>query len=101
MQSRCSYSLHAVHLGFGRHGTNCLFLCRAQGDFYHWATLFNHFDELLERFLSQRKDVHLKFKDDGHDTPFPSASILAILRASAIILENCSNKHLYHSYEVS
>ncbi|CAL8470977.1 g10519 [Coccomyxa elongata] len=70
-----------------------------KGDFNHWATLFNYFDELLERALTTRRDLSLKCDGTGDDTPFPSRSLLAILRVSAIILENCSNKHLYHSYE--
>lgn len=72
-----------------------------QGDFNHWATLFNYFDELLERALATRHDLHLNYECAVRDPPFPSRSVLAILRVSATILENCSNKHLYHSYEVS
>jgi E3 ubiquitin-protein ligase HUWE1 len=34
------------------------------------------------------------------DPPFPSAAVLSILRVTALILEGCSNKHLYSSYEV-
>ncbi len=71
-----------------------------QGDFNHWATLFNYFDDLLERALAVRQDLQLYYDSGGGDIPFPSRSVLAILRVSAIILENCSNKHLYHSYEV-
>ncbi|KAI3425184.1 hypothetical protein D9Q98_008953 [Chlorella vulgaris] len=33
------------------------------------------------------------------DPPFPSAAVLSILRVTALILEGCSNKHLYSSYE--
>ena len=34
------------------------------------------------------------------DPPLPSRTLLACLRATAAILENCPNKHLYQSYEV-
>lgn len=71
-----------------------------QGDFHHWATLFNYFDDLLDQNVSPRKDLTLEFDRDGIDSFFPSRNVLAILRVTAIILENCSNKHLYHSYEV-
>ena len=71
-----------------------------QGDFGHWVDLFNHFDQVLEENVSQRQDLSLKFSEDEVKGPFPSESTLAILRVSTIILENCSNKHLYHSYEV-
>lgn len=72
----------------------------AQGDFYHWVALFNYFDELLEKFVKPRKDLQLDIDGGSDSSPFPSSSILAILRVSATIMENCSNKHLYHSYEV-
>ena len=73
----------------------------AQGDFYHWVPLFNYFDELLETHVAPRKDLQLAVDGDMAEEPFPAASILAILKVSATIMENCSNKHLYHSYEVS
>ena len=63
--------------------------------------LFNYFDELLESYVAPRKDLQLAVDGDMAEGPFPSASILAILRVSATIMENCSNKHLYHSYEVT
>ena len=34
------------------------------------------------------------------DPPFPSPAVLEILRVTTLILEGCSNKHLYNSYEV-
>ncbi len=37
----------------------------------------------------------------AEDPPFPAAALLQILRVTALILEGCSNKHLYNSYEVS
>lgn len=36
----------------------------------------------------------------AEDPPFPAAALLQILRVTALILEGCSNKHLYNSYEV-
>ena len=80
--------------------TEALALGCAQGDFYHWVALFNYFDELLEKFVKPRKDLQLDIDGGSDSAPFPSSSILAILRVSATIMENCSNKHLYHSYEV-
>ena len=38
---------------------------------------------------------------EAHEAPFPSRSVLSILRVSTTILENCSNKHLYQSHEVT
>ncbi|GFZ07365.1 LOW protein: E3 ubiquitin ligase-like protein [Actinidia rufa] len=43
-----------------------------KGDFHHWVDLFNHFD---------------------------TEAVLQILRVIRIILENCTNKHFYSSYE--
>ena len=71
-----------------------------QGDFYHWSSLFNRFDETLESILKDRKDVSLDGVPEPHAAPFPSRSVLSILRVSTTILENCSNKHLYQSHEV-
>lgn len=34
------------------------------------------------------------------DPPFPSQAVLQVLRVTTLILEGCSNKHLYNSYEV-
>ena len=33
--------------------------------------------------------------------PFPTQAVLEILRVTTLLLEGCSNKHLYNSYEVS
>lgn len=33
------------------------------------------------------------------DPPFPTQSTLAVLNVTTMILENCTNKHLYQSYE--
>lgn len=73
----------------------------AQGDFHHWLSLFNRFDEILEATLKDRRDVSLDGMPEAHEAPFPSRSVLSILRVSTTILENCSNKHLYQSHEVT
>ena len=73
----------------------------AQGDFHHWLSLFNRFDEILEATLKDRKDVSLDGMPEAQEPPFPSRSVLSILRVSTTILENCSNKHLNQSHEVS
>ncbi len=71
-----------------------------QGDFYQWVTLFNYFDSYLEDVVSKRRDLQLDVCSEQQDEPFPTANILAVLRVTAIVLENCNNKHLYSSYEV-
>ncbi len=62
--------------------------------------MINHFDAWLETHISKRKDLELKYEANSADGPFPSRNVIQILRVTAIILENCSNKHLYNSYEV-
>lgn len=74
----------------------------AQGDFHHWVALFNHFDALFDELLKPRADLALRYDqaEAKADPPFPSSTVVAVLRVTATILENCSNKHLYHSYDV-
>ncbi|KAL7249065.1 hypothetical protein ACSBR1_011264 [Camellia fascicularis] len=70
-----------------------------KGDFHHWVDLFNHFDTFFEKHIKTRKD--LQFEDNflESDPPFPREAVLQILRVVRIILENCTNKHFYSSYE--
>ncbi|XP_044474315.1 E3 ubiquitin-protein ligase UPL1-like isoform X2 [Mangifera indica] len=70
-----------------------------KGDFHHWVDLFNHFDSFFEKHVKSRKD--LQFEDNflESDPPFPREAVLQILRVIRIILENCTNKHFYSSYE--
>ncbi|KAL9272941.1 E3 ubiquitin-protein ligase UPL1-like protein, partial [Drosera capensis] len=71
-----------------------------KGDFHHWVDLFTHFDSYFEKHINPRKDLHIEedtFLDP--DPPFPKEAVLQILRVVRIILENCSNKHFYSSFE--
>lgn len=70
-----------------------------KGDFHHWVDLFNHFDSFFEKYIKSRKDLQLEDNFLESDLPFPKAAVLQILRAIRIILENCTNKHFYSSYE--
>ena len=81
-------------------GAKRFLLSLLQGDFHHWLSLFNRFDEILEATLKDRKDVSLDGMPEPLEAPFPCRSVLSILRVSTTILENCSNKHLYQSHEV-
>ena len=72
-----------------------------QGDFHHWLDLFNHFETYFEKYIKPRKDLQLEDDFLEHDPPpFPREAVLQILRVVRIILENCTNKHGYSSYEV-
>ncbi|GAB2258516.1 hypothetical protein Droror1_Dr00014676 [Drosera rotundifolia] len=71
-----------------------------KGDFHHWVDLFTHFDSYFEKHINPRKDLHIE-EDTflNPDPPFPKEAVLQILRVVRIILENCSNKHFYSSFE--
>lgn len=70
-----------------------------KGDFHHWVELFNHFDSFFEKHIKPRKDLQLEDSLLGSDPPFPREAVLQILRVIRIILENCTNKHFYSTYE--
>lgn len=71
-----------------------------QGDFHHWVDLFNHFDSFFEKHIKSRKDLQVEDNFLDSDPPFPREAVLQVLRVIRIILENCTNKHFYSSYEV-
>ncbi|XWS51731.1 hypothetical protein CRYUN_Cryun11dG0008600 [Craigia yunnanensis] len=70
-----------------------------KGDFHHWVELFNHFDTFFEKHIKSRKDLQVGDNFLGSDPPFPREAVLQILRVIRIVLENCTNKHFYSSYE--
>lgn len=74
-----------------------------QGDFNHWVALFNYFDDVLEEAVKDRPELSLSDSTPQQQPagPFPVEACLAVLRTTATILEHCSNKHLYQSYDVS
>ncbi|XP_009793112.1 E3 ubiquitin-protein ligase UPL1 [Nicotiana sylvestris] len=70
-----------------------------KGDFYHWVDLFIHFDTFFEKYIKTRKDLQLDDHFLESDPQFPREAVLQVLRVIRIILENCTNKHFYSSYE--
>eukprot|EP00252_Welwitschia_mirabilis_P007759 TRINITY_DN1943_c0_g1_i1.p1 TRINITY_DN1943_c0_g1~~TRINITY_DN1943_c0_g1_i1.p1 ORF type:complete len:3671 (+),score=717.88 TRINITY_DN1943_c0_g1_i1:355-11367(+) len=70
-----------------------------KGDFHHWVDLFNHFESFFEKYVKPRKDLQLDLDSLELDPPFPRESVLQIIRVSRIILENCTNKYMYTSYD--
>lgn len=72
-----------------------------QGDFYHWVPLLNRFEDFFTEYIKPRQDLQLQ--DAARwpaDPPFPVQACLQVLRVTSVLLENCSNKHVYASYEV-
>lgn len=78
-----------------------MLLFLVQGDFHHWVDLFNHFDSFFEKHIKSRKDLQVEDNFLDSDPPFPREALLQVLRVIRIILENCTNKHFYSSYEVN
>ncbi|PPD95047.1 hypothetical protein GOBAR_DD07921 [Gossypium barbadense] len=70
-----------------------------KGDFHHWVELFNHFDKFFEKHIKPRKDLQVEDNFFGSDPPFPREAVLQILRVRRLVLDNCTNKHFYSSYE--
>ncbi|CAL1353898.1 unnamed protein product [Linum trigynum] len=70
-----------------------------KGDFHHWVDLFNHFDSFFDKHIKPRKELQLDDSFLESDSYFPREAVLQILRVIRIILENCTNKHFYSSYE--
>ncbi|XP_027187164.1 E3 ubiquitin-protein ligase UPL1-like [Cicer arietinum] len=70
-----------------------------KGDFHHWVDLFNHFGSFFEKYVKPRKDLQIDDNFLDSDPPFPTEAVLQILRVIRIVLDNCSNKHFYSSYE--
>jgi hypothetical protein len=78
----------------------CAAVCYLQGDINHWVAVLDHFDSFFEQQVSQRSDVQLQGGAAAEDPPFPTEACLAVLSATCVLLENCSNKAAYNSSEV-
>lgn len=74
-----------------------------QGDLNHWIPLLNYFDDILEEATKDRPELSLANAEPDSQpqlASFPLEPCLAALRTTAVILDHCSNKHLYQSHEV-
>lgn len=71
-----------------------------QGNFHHWRPLFLHFDKYFKTYLSNRNDLLLSDNILEDENPFPKHTVLQILRAMQIILENSPNKSSFDGLEV-
>lgn len=63
--------------------------------------LFNHFDTYFEKHIKGRKDLLIEEDFEESGPSFPKDAVLQVLRVIRIVLENCTNKHFYSSYEVN
>ncbi|KAI8081695.1 uncharacterized protein BX664DRAFT_198979, partial [Halteromyces radiatus] len=67
-----------------------------RGDLFHWVTVLNRFDTILQRICNDYK------LDTIQTIPFdPSIKqlILAIANFSLTLFEHCTNRNIYNSYE--
>lgn len=71
-----------------------------QGDFHQWIDLFNHFDSFFDKYTKPRKDLQIEDNFLNADPLFPKDAVLQILHVMRVILENCTNKYFYSSFEV-
>ena len=51
--------------------------------------------------MQSRPDLQLKSESAKTEGELPSRTVIAVLKVTGSILENCSNKHLYSSCEVN
>jgi E3 ubiquitin-protein ligase HUWE1 len=101
----------------------CVTLHTLQGDIHHWIPLLDHFDAFFQQHIQGRHDLQLDYGDADQqggspggaaaaqqqaagqggevaaDPVFPTVAVLEVLRVTTLLLEGCSNKHLYNSYE--
>ncbi|KAF9353291.1 hypothetical protein BGX26_008924 [Mortierella sp. AD094] len=67
-----------------------------RGDLFHWVAVLNRFDDILDTLCKahdMKKAQPKEFSEENRRL------ILAILGFSRMLLENCTNRNLYASYE--
>ncbi|KAG0302120.1 hypothetical protein BGZ98_007782, partial [Dissophora globulifera] len=67
-----------------------------RGDLFHWVGVLNRFDEILDNLC---KSYDLKKPQPKEFSPEDRRLILAIVAFSRLLLESCTNRNLYASYE--
>ncbi|KAF0392672.1 E3 ubiquitin-protein ligase HUWE1 [Gigaspora margarita] len=67
-----------------------------RGDLFHWIGVLNRFDTMLENIC---KNYNLKKLQTSKFSEGVRVVLMAILKFSRVLLENCTNRNLYSSYE--
>ncbi|KAG0268219.1 hypothetical protein BGZ95_002557, partial [Linnemannia exigua] len=67
-----------------------------RGDLFHWVGVLNRFDEILDTLC---KTHDMKKPQPKEFSPTDRRLTLAILSFSRLLLESCTNRNLYASYE--
>ncbi|KAJ1021615.1 hypothetical protein NDA16_003752 [Ustilago loliicola] len=70
--------------------------CWSRGDLYYWTGVLNRFDTILENVC---RDYELSKIQVNDFTPLTKRLIFSILRFSRLLIENCTNRKLYNSFE--
>ncbi len=70
--------------------------CWPRGDLFYWTAVLNRFDLILE---SVCRDYELAKIQVNDFTPLTKRLVLSILRFSRLLIENCTNRKLYNSFE--
>ncbi|GAA5800800.1 hypothetical protein HPULCUR_006239 [Helicostylum pulchrum] len=69
----------------------------ARGDLFHWVTVLDRFDSILERICNEYNLKEIQTKNFTAETKLV---ILSIVDLSRILFENCTNRNIYNSSEV-
>lgn len=72
--------------------------CWPRGDLHYWTQTLNRFDSILEETC---RDYELHKLQINEFTPLRKRLVVSIVRFSRLLIENCTNRKLYNSYEVS
>ncbi|KAI8051113.1 hypothetical protein BDF22DRAFT_89509 [Syncephalis plumigaleata] len=68
-----------------------------RGDMFHWVAVLDRFDVILERLVKQyRLDQEIQLQSFTLDE---KRLIVGILKFSRLLVENCTNRNIYNSYE--
>ncbi|KAL9939308.1 hypothetical protein V8E36_002121 [Tilletia maclaganii] len=70
--------------------------CWPRGDLHYWIGTLNRFDSILEKIV---KDYEITKVQTNEFTPLCKKLLLSVLRFSRLLIENCTNRKLYASYE--
>ncbi|SPO39716.1 related to E3 ubiquitin protein ligase TOM1 [Pseudozyma flocculosa] len=70
--------------------------CWPRGDLYYWTQILNRFDDILQDTC---RDYELAKLQTNDFTPLRKKLLVSILRFSRLLIENCTNRKLYNSYE--
>lgn len=72
--------------------------CWPRGDLFYWTTPLNRFDDILATTVQEYGLERVQTRDFD---PKRKKLLVSILRFSRLLIENCTNRKLYNSYDVS